>query len=111
MSVRDGFGCDLGANQSIGPGAIVNDDLLPETFRELGCKNARDQVDASARRKSDDDAQRACRISLRLYRNRRTWECATGSAAQNHRIECWVLLDTQIGLFGRTGVSFYYAAA
>ena len=52
----------LGADHASGAAAIVDDDLLAKHLAQVRAQNARDEIDAAARRKRRDDTNRLDRI-------------------------------------------------
>src|SRR5262249_56250424 len=65
VAVRLRLGHEIAAGIATAAGAVLDDDLLAESLRELLCQNSRHYVDRSARRIGVDDANDAIRIALR----------------------------------------------
>ncbi len=59
------FGYEIAAGITAAAGAVLDDDLLAESLRELLCQNSCHDVDRSARRIGIDYANDAIRIVLR----------------------------------------------
>jgi hypothetical protein len=65
VSVRRRLRDEVGADAAAGPGAIVDDDRLPELLRELVGDEPRDDVGRATRRERNDEPDRLRRIVLR----------------------------------------------
>ncbi|MNC88069.1 hypothetical protein D3C83_38510 [compost metagenome] len=64
MAVRRGLGGEIGPDHAVRSGPVVDDELLLEDLGIFRRHQAHDQIGRSARRKTDDDADRLCRVRL-----------------------------------------------
>ena len=72
VAIGRGLSHDVGADQSGGAGAIINDDLPAEQFGQRRRHHACNDIIRSARRRRRDHADRTLRIGRGLYRRGQT---------------------------------------